>query len=141
MEEIDVTSNGNKNTLGNNLRNSLILFLLGTVSTLVTATGIQYSNLSGTSSVWGATPYDNEQSAQERHDTHYYMYIKGSSAQDLYNTMKVKSSQEECHGEGSRTKRIQNISCTKLAKSKGYECSFAINVAIQKIENADTCPH
>ncbi|MET3139118.1 hypothetical protein AAKU61_003497 [Undibacterium sp. GrIS 1.2] len=106
MEEIDVTSNGNKNTLGNNLRNSLILFLLGTVSTLVTATGIQYSNLSGTSSVWGATPYDNEQSAQERHDTHYYMYIKGSSAQDLYNTMKVKSSQEECHGEGSRTKRI-----------------------------------
>jgi len=115
-----------------------VMFLLLSSASAM-ADGIEHKNLSGVYSVWGATPYNNENAAHEPHDSHYYVYLKGRSAQDLYKTMKVKPIELECHGEGSLTKHIKNMSCTKLSKSQGYECAFAINVASQYIEKADSC--
>jgi len=115
------------------------LLLLATLPLLAAAAGIESKQLAGSYVVRGETPYDNENAAQERHDTHYYVYLRGRSARDLYETMKVRPRNFECHGEGTLTKRIGHMSCTRFPKTRGYACAFAINVAAQRIVTADLC--
>ena len=116
-----------------------VLMTLLLLSASAIADGIEHKKLSGVYTVWGETPFNNENAMHELHDSHYYVYLNGRSAHDLYMTMKIKPIKLECHGEGSLTKRIKNMSCSKLPKGKGYECAYAINVSSQKIENADAC--
>lgn len=73
----------------------------------------------------------------EPKDSHYRIQLKGSSAKDLYQSMKVETVKDECTG--GMAKNINNMQCLYFKAGKSYECHFSINVARQKIDYGVAC--
>lgn len=69
-------------------------------------------------------------------DSHLIVYLHGESAQSLYKAMKVAPiSNDACLGPGVQVKAIGGTSCSFTAKNKAYSCSFAIDIARQKVDS------
>ena len=69
-------------------------------------------------------------------DSHLIVYLTGESAQSLYKAMKVApKSNDACLGPGVQVKTIGGTSCSLTLKDNAYSCSFAIDIARQKIDH------
>jgi len=75
----------------------------------------------------------------EAKDTHLGLVLEGNVARELYRKMKVKSEPDLCLDDGSRTKTQGAISCTELAKKKGWRCEFGIELETQKLVRDGVC--
>lgn len=76
----------------------------------------------------------------EPQDTHMGFYIDGEAAKQLYNAMKVKPVPEACEkGSGVMEKVVGEMSCLKQPGGKRYSCTFAIDIANQKIKRETAC--
>ena len=73
----------------------------------------------------------------EQQDSHYRIQLKGNSAKDLYEAMKVKAVKDECAGD--LAKNIGNMQCLYFQRDSSYECHFSINIAKQVIEYGIAC--
>jgi hypothetical protein len=96
-----------------------------------------YNQLSGTYRIGGKTFYDPP--ANEPQNTHLYIQLTGDAAKELYQTMQVKPKPEVCGDEGTLTKVVGNMQCTRDADTKSYRCWFGIDVKNQKIVNGVVC--
>lgn len=70
-------------------------------------------------------------------DSHYKIQLKGQSAKDLYNSMKVSPKKDGCTG--ALAKHIGEMQCLYYKTNISYECHFSINIAEQKIEYGVSC--
>ncbi len=75
----------------------------------------------------------------EPRDTHFRVLLTGESARDLYNNMKVAPIEDICLGDGSLSKFIGNMQCTKLSGKEQYECRFSIDIENQVIAYGWAC--
>ncbi len=95
------------------------------------------SKLTGQYDITGKTTLDPPDS--ESRDTHFRIYLTGEAAQDLYHSMKVAPVEDMCLDDGSLSKLIGNMQCTKLSKEVGYECRFSIDISKQVIDHGWVC--
>ena len=77
-------------------------------------------------------PAENEQK-----DSHFRIQLTGSSAKDLYTSMKTDPVVDECTG--GLAKNINDMQCLFFMASDTYECHFSINISKQKIEYGVVC--
>ena len=93
--------------------------------------------LTGSYSIAGQTIIDPP--ATEAQSTHMYFTLSGVSAQDLYNSMKVRAKSDVCRGGGALTKSIGEMRCTRSASGREFQCWFAIDIASQRITGGVVC--
>ena len=74
----------------------------------------------------------------EAQDTHFRVYLTGTSAKSLYQTMKVKAKPDACLDDGSVSKQVGEMVCTRHKKGQ-FSCAFAIDVMRQRINHAQVC--
>ena len=70
-------------------------------------------------------------------DSHYKIQLKGQSAKDLYDSIKVLPQKDDCTG--ALAKNIGEMQCLYYRGNDKYECHFSINIAEQKIEYGVSC--
>ena len=87
--------------------------------------------------IGGATLIDPP--ADEPRNTHYYFFLKGSSAQALYDAIDAPAVRDECRDDGSLTRSVGNIQCLVSADGADYQCTFGINLSKQSIEPGSAC--
>ena len=97
----------------------------------------QYQSLSGQYRIAGQTVIDPP--PFEARDTHLHLELSGAAARDLYNAMKVAPKPDECAGDGALIKTIGEMQCLRSEDGKEFQCSFAIDIANQKITGAGVC--
>jgi len=97
----------------------------------------QYKNLSGEYSIAGQTIIDPP--PNEPTDTHLYFALTGNAARDLYNAMKATARADACGEPGGLLKSIGAMQCTRAPGGKSYQCSFAIDIAKQRISGGSAC--
>jgi hypothetical protein len=73
----------------------------------------------------------------EQKSSHYRLQLKGDSAKDLYNAMRIKPVLGDCTG--GLAKNIGEMQCIYFKAGKTYLCNFAINIAEQSIKHGATC--
>lgn len=117
------------------MKRSIITLLL-LLATLPVAAW-QYQSLSGEYRIAGQTIIDPPPS--EAKDTHLHLELSGAAARDLYHAMKVDPKPDECAGDGALIKTIGEMQCLRFENGKEFECSFAIDIANQKITGASVC--
>jgi hypothetical protein len=93
--------------------------------------------LTGSYNIAGQTIVDPP--GTEAQNTHMYFTLSGASAQDLYNSMKVRPKPDVCRGGGALTKAIGQMRCTRSATGKEFQCWFAIDIASQRITGGVVC--
>jgi len=70
-------------------------------------------------------------------NTHYRMVLKGQSAKELYELMETNVRIDPCTQ--VKSKVIDSMKCLRFENSRGYECSFSIDVKNQKIDFGIVC--
>jgi hypothetical protein len=115
-----------------NLVAALCLFL----ASLPAAMG-QEKPLTGTYRVSGQTLVDPP--ANEPRDTHLQLTLSGTSARDLYDAMKVPARPDLCLGGGALRKSAGPMQCMRTGDGRKFECSFAIDIARQRITVGSVC--
>jgi hypothetical protein len=115
------------------------LTMLALLLALVVAGGAPAAEheLSGTYELGGKTLVDPPPGEDPR--SRYRVFLTGAAAKDLYDAMRAAEEDDECLGDGSKSKRSGGISCTRLAEDGGYECSFAVGTDGQSVEPASSC--
>jgi len=93
--------------------------------------------LTGSYSIAGKTIIDPPNT--EAQDTHMYFTLSGVSAQDLYNSMKVRARPDTCRGGGALTKSIGEMRCTRSASGREFQCWFGIDIAKQRLTGGVVC--
>ena len=73
----------------------------------------------------------------EANDSHYRLQLRGGSAKDLYQAMKVAPMADECTGE--LTKNIGQMQCLYDKRADSYECHFSIEISTQTIDYGVAC--
>jgi hypothetical protein len=117
------------------MKGFIIIAGLVLVSSLAVAAA--YNQLTGTYRIGGKTFYDPPEN--EPQNTHLYIQLTGDSAKDLYQTMQVKSKSDVCGDEGTQTKVVGNMQCTRSGGTKTYRCWFGLDVKNQKITSGVVC--
>ena len=97
----------------------------------------QYNSLSGQYRIASQTVIDPPPS--EARDTHLHLELSGAAARDLYHAMKVKPQPDECAENGALIKTVGEMQCLRSQDGKEFQCSFAIDIANQKITGASVC--
>jgi hypothetical protein len=115
----------------------LLVSLVAAALPLAAIAAEQPKPLSGSFYFRGKTPVDPPPS--EARDTHMLINLEGMAARELYDKMKVRAIRDQCLDDGSLTKAVGDMQCTKLAGNKGYSCHFSINVPEQRIEVGLAC--
>ena len=93
--------------------------------------------LTGSYSIAGQTIVDPP--ATEARDTHIYFSLSGMSAQDLYNSMKVRAKPDLCRAGGALMKSIGEMRCTRSASGREFQCWFGIDIAKQRLTGGVVC--
>lgn len=112
-----------------------LLFALCILSAWATAG--EYKPLKGSYSIGGKTFYDPP--AEETKKTHVYFALEGKTARDVYESMDTKAVRDECAGDSSMTKRIEEMQCTRSSGGKEYRCWFGIDLKNQKVVGGVVC--
>jgi hypothetical protein len=115
------------------LRASPAILFLVVLSLDVSAA--DWKNLEGTYAVTGANYLDP--SVEEPRDSHLRIQLTGDAARDLYLTMKVVETPDECTG--AMAKRVGEMQCLFFQGEKNYECHFSVDVMKQEIEYGVAC--
>jgi len=113
------------------------IFIAGLVLVSSLVMGAAYNQLSGTYHIGGKTFYDPPEN--EPKNTHLYIQLSGDAAKDLYQTMLVKPKPDVCGDDGSLTKVVGNMQCTRSSDTKTHRCWFGIDVKNQKITGGVVC--
>ena len=117
------------------MKRSIITILL--LLAVLPVAAWQYKSLSGQYRIAGKTVVDPPPS--EAKDTHLHLALSGAAARDLYNAMKVAPKPDECAGNGAMIKTVGDMQCLRSEDGKDFQCSFAIDIANQKITGASVC--
>ena len=96
-----------------------------------------YKPLTGAYALGGKTLSDPP--ADEPQNTHVYFALTGAPAKDLFDSMKVKAVRDVCVDDGSVSKQVQEMRCTRSADGKEHRCWFGIDIAKQRITSGVTC--
>ncbi|MBA4341625.1 MAG: hypothetical protein C0423_05660 [Methylibium sp.] len=115
----------------------ITIFFLVLFALLAPAIAADYKPVAGEYSMGGKTFYDQPEG--EPQDTHMYFVLTGAAAKDLFSSMKVPAKRDECVGDGSQTKRVKEMQCTRSANGKEHRCWFGIDVKSQRITNGVVC--
>jgi hypothetical protein len=97
----------------------------------------EYKPLKGDYSIAGKSFYDPP--ASEPQDTHIYFALEGKSAKDLYDSMKVKAVRDMCTDDGSMSKHVGEMQCTRSKGGKEHQCWFGIDIKSQKVVGGVVC--
>ena len=76
-------------------------------------------------------------SDDEVRDSHYRIQLRGSSARDLYEAIKVTPIVDECTGGLARN--VGDMQCLYFERDHTYECHFSIDVMNQRVEYGVVC--
>jgi hypothetical protein len=88
----------------------------------------------------GSYHLGGKDSLEDQHQsTHLYLRLEGAAAKTLFDSVKVKAEYDECAGDGSVSKHIKNLGCTRSKDGKEYDCYFGINIAKGTIEGDIPC--
>lgn len=117
------------------MKRSIVTILL--LLTVLPVAAWQYQSLSGQYRIAGQTVIDPPPS--EARDTHLHLELSGAAARDLYNAMKVAPKPDECADDGAMIKTAGEMQCLRSEDGKEFQCSFAIDIANQKITRASVC--
>ena len=126
-----------RDALGLSMKRFVCLILMTIVSLSAAWAAAEEKTLSGTYQLGGKTLVDPP--ADEPPDTHFRMTLTGAAAQDLYRSMKVRAKSNACGDAGSLLKTIGQMQCERSADGKRYQCSFAIDIAGQRITGGTVC--
>jgi hypothetical protein len=116
------------------MRSALLIAMLFTPAGAVHA---DEHPLTGTYELGGATLVDPPPGEDPR--SRFRVFLTGAAAKDLYDALRATAEDDECLGDGSKSKRSGGIVCTKLAEDGSYECAFAVGVDGQTVEGATSC--
>jgi hypothetical protein len=86
---------------------------------------------------YAITAQNLEPAEDELLDTHFRIQLTGVTAKELYDSMKVPETKDECTGAARRV--VGKMRCLRFEDSKWYECDFSVNVMKQKIEYGVSC--
>ena len=111
--------------------------ILGLVLVSTLGMAAVYNQLTGTYRIRGQTLYDPPEN--EPQNTHLYIQLTGDAAKDLYQAMSAKPKPDICGDEGTQTKRIRNIQCSRSADNKIFHCWFGVDIKNQRIVNGVIC--
>lgn len=111
-------------------------FVVIALLTCTLAISGESGQLAGTYRLGGKTFYDPP--VNEPQDTHMYFQITGAAAKDLYEKMKTKPIANQCGDEGTQTKVVGSMKCTRGPKD-GTRCWFGVDIKRQVIVNAVVC--
>jgi hypothetical protein len=75
----------------------------------------------------------------EPKNTHVYMKIEGPAALKVYRAMKGKEREDECLGDGWRTKSAGQMQCWLAANRKDANCSFGMDLATGRVSAGSVC--
>ncbi len=117
------------------MKRSTIILALMVVSSFAYA--VTHGQLTGTYRIGGKTFYDPPE--EEPQNTHIYIQLTGSTAKDMYNVMDAKPQYDICVDNGSKTKTIGEMQCTRSADGKDYRCWFGVDLKRQKITRGVVC--
>lgn len=93
--------------------------------------------LTGTYEIGGATLVDPPPG--EDPSSRFRVFLTGAAAKDLYDALHATAEDDECLGDGSKSKRSGGIVCRKLAEDGSYECAFAVGVDGRTVDGATSC--
>lgn len=96
-----------------------------------------YKSLSGRFAIGGKTLYDPPKG--EPQNTHIYFVLTGEAARDLFRSMDVRAVRDACMSDGSLTKRLKELQCTRAVDGKSHTCWFGIDLKKQQITNGMVC--
>jgi hypothetical protein len=96
-----------------------------------------YKPLAGQYSIGGKTLYDPPKG--EPKDTNIYFALTGDAAKDLFDSMDVRAVRDVCMSDGSLTKRVKEMQCTRAADGKEHACWFGVDIKNQRITNGMVC--
>lgn len=116
------------------MRIAIVLVLL---SLQVFAIAADYKPLEGEYKVGGKTFYDPPKN--ESKDTHIYFALTGTAAKNLFDSMKVRSKKDVCMNDGSLTKRVKEMQCTRSLDGKEHRCWFGIDIKNQNVTGGVAC--
>ncbi|MEN8134111.1 MAG: hypothetical protein ABFS18_01065 [Thermodesulfobacteriota bacterium] len=107
----------------------ILLLLIFATATLVSAA--EWREIDGTYAI------TSKNMVSPIEDSHLKIQLKGGSARDLYNAMKVKETFDECTGGMSRS--VGEMECIYYTSTQKYECHFSIDIMEQKVELGVPC--
>ena len=87
--------------------------------------------------IYAVTASSFDPSSAEQLDSHFRFQLTDQSAKDLFLSMKVAESEDECTGAVKR--EIGAMKCLRYSSPVRYECNFSINLMAQKIEYGVSC--
>jgi hypothetical protein len=111
-----------------------LLTVLGTVATCLCLAASSDGRTKSLSGVYAIGTTNVDPGPKDSRDSHFIVYLQGTTAKDLYDSMKVTPRGEGCGSDGDLVKTIGGMSCSFTPESKAYVCNFAIDIAKQKIE-------
>ena len=120
------------------MRRSLLLVLACGIATTVGGAPDHYNpkRLTGTYSI-GTTSL-TDPSPGDPTDALLRLYLTGEAAKDLYNTLRVPSARDQCFDDGSLTKTLGEVMCTRHPKG-AHECWIGIDLKKKALANAFVC--
>ena len=74
-----------------------------------------------------------------RDSTHFYAWLEGSAAAELYRRMPGSPVPQECEDGSAWIKQGQALACTADADSTGYRCYVAIDVPAETLAVGVSC--
>jgi hypothetical protein len=113
------------------------ILLLAVVAASFGASANDYKPIAGEYSIRGKSFYDPP--ASEPQNTHIYFALEGKAARDLYEQMKTKAVRDECANDGSMSKNIGEMQCTRSVGGKEHRCWFGIDIKTQKVVGGVVC--
>jgi len=112
--------------------------LLVAAGSVTTETAAQDSvNLQGHLYIGGKTLIDPP--SNEPKKTHAYIKIEGAAALQMYRTMKAAEHDDECLGDGWRTKIAGPLQCWISANRKEANCTFAVDLVAGRLAFGSVC--
>ena len=74
-----------------------------------------------------------------RDSTHFYVWLEGSAAAELYRRMPASPVPQACEDGSAWVKHGQALACTADADSTGYRCYVAIDVPAETLAVGVSC--
>jgi hypothetical protein len=114
---------------------AVLLVAAGSATTQIDAQDT--ASLRGNLYIAGKTAIDPPPNEPKK--THAYMTIEGAAALQMYRAMNAAERDDECLGDGWRTKSAGTLQCSISANRKDARCNFSVDLIAGRLASRSAC--
>lgn len=120
------------------MRRSLLLIAVCGIATTVGGAPDHYNpkKLTGTYSI--GTMSLTDPAPGDAKDALLRLYLTGDAAKDLYNTIRVPPTKDQCFDDGTMSKTLGEVMCSRHPKG-AHECWIGIDLKKKALAHAFVC--